>query len=62
MIRQEASASHQLGLPVICCICGQLIDISQRVTIEHVTPISAGGSNRRDNLGPAHTRCNFGKH
>lgn len=47
-----------------CYICGDAIDRSLRwpdpmsVTIDHLTPVTLGGSNRQDNLRPVHWRCN----
>jgi len=59
-IRQVASMGMAQGHPVICVICGT--NITDVVTIEHIRPIGSGGTNSLDNLGPAHRRCNYGKH
>lgn len=37
-------------------------DRKGKVTIDHVVPISRGGSNANDNLAPACVRCNSEKH
>jgi 5-methylcytosine-specific restriction endonuclease McrA len=51
-----------------CCgICGRVIDTSLHwlhplsLTIDHIHPLSAGGSNNESNLWPAHRRCNEDK-
>jgi len=43
-----------------CWICGKIITPSQKVTVEHKTPLRAGGTNDLDNLAPAHSWCNTG--
>ena len=46
----------------LCGICGEPIDVNQggpmRLTIDHIRPIARGGTNRYDNLQPAHYICN----
>lgn len=37
-----------------CWICGQL----GADTVDHVVPLSRGGTNSLDNLRPAHRKCN----
>ena len=50
-----------------CCICGQKIDLSRSgsdrlgPTIEHLLPISKGGTNHPANLGLAHRVCNVSR-
>ncbi len=47
-----------------CFICNEPIDRERRTpdwraaTIEHVVPISRGGTHTWDNVVPAHLRCN----
>lgn len=50
-----------------CCICGDKIDRRLRkpnymaATIEHIRPLSKGGTHTWDNVKPAHAKCNFNK-
>jgi hypothetical protein len=51
-----------------CCgICGRSIDLTLRsphpgsLTIDHIHPLSAGGSDEETNLWPAHRGCNEAK-
>ena len=50
-----------------CAYCGLPIDLNApksaplSFTVDHVVPVSAGGSDRMDNLVPAHYRCNIAK-
>lgn len=47
-----------------CCICGSLIDFELTYpdraspTLEHVVPLSRGGSHTQENTGMAHWLCN----
>lgn len=47
-----------------CSICGLPINVSLHypnpwsLTIDHIIPISKGGTTHPDNLAPAHFRCN----
>lgn len=41
----------------LCCICGLTIAPGDE-SLQHVTPRSKGGGNVRENLKPAHRRCN----
>jgi 5-methylcytosine-specific restriction endonuclease McrA len=41
-----------------CCLCGRGIEFGQD-SLEHLTPISRGGTNDKVNLGVAHRKCNF---
>jgi 5-methylcytosine-specific restriction endonuclease McrA len=50
-----------------CHICHQPIDYQAphldplAFTIDHLTPLNAGGADVLDNLGPAHRKCNRDK-
>lgn len=41
-----------------CCHCGKSIDIDNDFSVEHVIPISKGGTNEADNLIALCNRCN----
>jgi 5-methylcytosine-specific restriction endonuclease McrA len=47
-----------------CHLCGQLIDVSlpsnhkRALQIDHLIPVSDGGTDARENLAPAHAVCN----
>lgn len=51
----------------VCCICNEKIDRRLRlpnlmaVTLEHIVPLCKGGTHTRDNVAPAHAKCNFQK-
>lgn len=51
----------------ICHLCGSEIDQRagkddwMRVTLDHIIPLSRGGTHTRDNVAPAHWRCNMEK-
>jgi len=43
-----------------CCLCFKPIEFGKD-SLEHLTPLSRGGSNNYDNLGIAHLVCNIRK-
>lgn len=51
----------------ICNICNGSIAPHRRfpdvwaATVDHIVPLSAGGTHTWDNVAPAHARCNFDK-
>lgn len=46
-------------LPLPCVEgCGRLVEKGQDWHVAHLTPASRGGRTARDNVGPAHARCN----
>ena len=51
----------------LCSWCGTLIDVSlhpnhaDSLTVDHTTPVIAGGTDQPDNLTPMHRRCNSQK-
>lgn len=51
----------------LCSICREVIDRRKRfpdpraATIEHVIPLSKGGTHTWENCRPAHADCNFSK-
>lgn len=52
---REALWNEQHGF---CAICGEEMALSE-VTIDHIIPVSQGGSNRRANMRAAHAHCNL---
>ena len=61
IIRAEVQRRMAFAAIVHCVICGQAIIRLRDVTIEHMRPVSQGGSNHLSNLGPAHAKCNYAK-
>jgi hypothetical protein len=51
-------AQGRLGRP--CVICGKEFRTGDKITVEHIKPLRAGGTSKLANLGPAHTACNTG--
>ena len=49
----RAAKQAMLGLP--CHMCGG----PGSTTVDHVIPLSQGGSNTIDNMAPAHASCNY---
>lgn len=52
-------------VPAICRICDKKIDLDlqfpahESLSVDHIVPISLGGTNREANLRPAHYACNI---
>ena len=44
-----------------CILCGKSVEFKDS-SLEHLTPLSRGGTNDYDNLGVAHLICNIRKH
>ena len=42
----------------LCYLCGAPIESASDAHMDHVIPIARGGTHTRDNLAPAHARCN----
>lgn len=51
----------------VCHLCSEIIERHRRCpdkwagTIDHVIPLSRGGTHTWDNVKPAHAICNFSK-
>lgn len=41
-----------------CWLCGRAIAWGDVVSVDHVRPLSKGGSNKIHNLRPSHEKCN----
>ena len=60
--RRRIAQRVKAGEP--CALCGQPIDLTTRYpepgafVVDHTTPTSVGGSDRYDQLRPAHNKCN----
>jgi len=59
IIRVKSKRFIVSGFTVLCVICFKPIVQASEVTIEHIVSVGNGGSNRLDNLGPAHAKCNY---
>ncbi len=46
----------------ICHLCGRKVCLElyspDRLSLDHITPMSIGGSNTKENVAPSHRRCN----
>jgi 5-methylcytosine-specific restriction endonuclease McrA len=46
----------------ICHVCGEKVSLQlgspETLSLDHVIPMSRGGSNSKENVAPAHRRCN----
>jgi len=43
---------------LVCGICGKPIATAREITIDHIRPLSKGGSDKLTNLRLAHEPCN----
>lgn len=57
-IRKEKRLAIYLRDGLACCYCGEGVEDGAKLTLDHLTPHSAGGSNAADNLVTACHRCN----
>ena len=57
-IRNEKRLALYLRDGLACCYCGATIEDGVRLTLDHLTPHSEGGSNQAENLVTACQRCN----
>lgn len=49
---------NYLGYPTMCYLCGSELSIDN-IVMEHIKPISKGGTNTIDNLAYSHQLCNL---
>src|SRR5579864_3755109 len=57
-IRQEKRLAIYLRDGLACAWCGDTIENGARLTLDHLTPYSKGGSNQPANLVTSCSRCN----
>ena len=57
-IRPEKRLSIYLRDGLACAYCGTAVEDGTRLTLDHLTPHSAGGSNSQDNLVTCCLTCN----
>ena len=55
------TVARQLHGVVPCWVCGQPV-APQDATLEHIRPLSEGGSSHQDNLAISHGACNNERH
>lgn len=57
-IRPEKRLAIYLRDGLACVYCGDAIEDGVRLTLDHITPHSRGGSNQAENLVTSCVRCN----
>lgn len=57
-IRREKRLAIYLRDGLACAYCGQAVEDGASLTLDHLTPYSAGGSHHEHNLITACQRCN----
>jgi len=57
-IRKEKRLAIYLRDGFACCYCGASVEDGVTLTLDHLTPYSAGGSNKARNLVTCCHRCN----
>ncbi len=55
------TVARQLHGKMPCWMCGEHVD-PQDATLEHIRPLSEGGSSHQENLAISHGRCNHLRH
>ena len=55
------TVARQMHGTVPCWVCGFHVT-PEDATLEHIQPLSEGGSSHQDNLGISHDRCNHKRH
>ena len=55
------TVARQLHGQVPCWVCGTHV-VPADATLEHIKPLSEGGSSHADNLAISHDRCNNRRH
>jgi hypothetical protein len=57
-LRKEKRLAIYLRDGLACCYCGEAVEDGAKLTLDHLTPHSAGGTNDATNLVTACHRCN----
>ena len=57
-IRPEKRLAIYLRDGLACCYCGESVEAGAKLTLDHLTPHSKGGSNEPTNLVTCCHRCN----
>jgi 5-methylcytosine-specific restriction endonuclease McrA len=55
------TVARQLHGKVPCWLCGEHVE-PEDATLEHIQPLSEGGSSHQENLAISHDRCNNRRH
>ena len=55
------TVARQLHGVVTCWVCGEHV-LPEAATLEHILPLSEGGSSHQDNLAISHAQCNHQRH
>lgn len=55
------TVARQLHGKVPCWMCGEHVPPAE-ATLEHIKPLSEGGSSHQENLAISHARCNHQRH
>ena len=60
-IKIYRTVSRQLHGVVPCWVCREPVTLED-ATLEHIKPLSEGGSSHQDNLAISHAACNHKRH
>lgn len=55
------TVARQLHGQVPCWVCGEHV-VPEAATLEHIRPLSEGGTSHQDNLAISHAHCNHQRH
>jgi 5-methylcytosine-specific restriction endonuclease McrA len=55
------TVARQLHGKVPCWVCGEHV-LPEAATLEHIQPLSEGGSSHQENLAISHDHCNHQRH
>ena len=59
--KHQRMARHVLREESVCHLCGEPAREGDPLEVDHILPLSMGGSGDRANLAAAHRRCNRGR-